>query len=394
MDGPRFVLFPRAGLRVVSPGMTKFASGWKTVLPLQLVIATLAWSALAHTTGLSTSELNFGTNGLQAEVTFAGADLTLALAHLETAIPSDANRDGKLTQEEIAAGLERLRKFAAECLTVEFDGQAVSPGPARFALDDKNNFRIEMNFPGPRPGRLRARATVFKHLPPDHLHFLVVHESDGKTLGNKMLKPTDDSLEVTLPTGSMEPARRISSFTDFLRLGVEHIWTGYDHLLFLLALLLVCVNFKSAIQVVTFFTVAHSFTLAFATLNLVWVSSRVVEPAIAASIVYVGVENFVRSEGPKGRWLITFLFGLIHGFGFATVLHDLGVASSTTGVIVPLVAFNLGVELGQIVIAAMMLPIIWRLRKWEPFRRRGVPVCSAIVAAVGGYWLIERLFFS
>jgi hypothetical protein len=148
------------------------------------------------------------------------------------------------------------------------------------------------------------------------------------------------------------------------------------------------------VQVVTFFTIAHSITLAFATLNLVWVSSRVVEPAIAASIVYVGVENFARSEGPKGRWLITFLFGLIHGFGFATVLRDLGVASSTTGVAVPLVAFNLGVEAGQIVVAGVLLPIIWKLRTWKPFVRWGVPVCSGIVAAAGGYWLIHRLFFN
>jgi hypothetical protein len=104
------------------------------------------------------------------------------------------------------------------------------------------------------------------------------------------------------------------------------------------------------------------------------------------------VENFVRSEGPKGRWLITFLFGLIHGFGFASVLRDLGVASSNTGVTVPLVAFNLGVELGQIVIAGVLLPMIWQLRKWDMFVRRGVPACSAAVAAVGGYWLIQRVF--
>lgn len=78
----------------------------------------------------------------------------------------------------------------------------------------------------------------------------------------------------------------------------------------------------------------------------------------------MGVENFVQAEGPKGRWLITFLFGLIHGFGFATVLRDLGVATSATGVTVPLVAFNLGVELGQIVIAGFLLPVIWKLRKW------------------------------
>jgi len=186
----------------------------------------------------------------------------------------------------------------------------------------------------------------------------------------------------------------VSTFGGFLMLGVKHIWTGYDHLLFLSALLLVCRNFKSAIQVVTCFTVAHSLTLAFATLNLVWVSSRVVEPAIAASIIYVGVENLLRPEGPKGRWLVTFLFGLIHGLGFASVLRDMGVASGTTGVVLPLVGFNLGVETGQIAVACVLLPVFWKLRNWEPFLRGGVPTCSALVAAAGGYWLIERLFFT
>jgi hydrogenase/urease accessory protein HupE len=346
-----------------------------------------------HTTGLSTADVTLGTNGINAEVILAGADLTLALAQLETDSPSDKNHDGTLNSEEFVAGIERLRKFAAGCLVVEFDGQLVRPAAPQLKLDDKDNFHIELTYPGDPPQRVRVRAALFAHLPANHLHFVSIQDANGKVLGNKMLKPSDDALEITCPTGSTQTERRASTFTDFLKLGVEHIWTGYDHLLFLLALLLVCTDFKSAIQVVTFFTVAHSITLAFATLNLVTVSNRVVEPAIAASIVYVGAENFVRSEGPKGRWLITFLFGLIHGFGFATVLRDMGVASSTTGVTVPLVAFNLGVEIGQVVIATVLLPLIWQLRKWKSFLKWGVPACSGIVAVVGGYWLIQRVFF-
>ena len=362
---------------------------------LAAATCTLGTAAFGHTTGLSTSDLKFATNGLDAEVVLAGADLMLILSKIDAGSSMDGDHDGKLTREEFAAGLDRIRKFGENCLRAEFDGQPVRPGPPKFALDDKENFHIELDFPGERPARLRIRAALFEHLPPEHIHFVSVHDGDNQPLGNKMLHQDDDWLEINVPRiGNMKEEPRVSTFAGFLKLGVEHIWTGYDHLMFLFALLLVCANFKSAIQVVTFFTVAHSFTLAFATLNLVWVSSRVVEPAIAASIVYVGVENFVRAEGPKGRWFITFLFGLIHGFGFATVLRDLGVATSTTGVTVPLVAFNLGVEFGQIVIAGIMLPIIWRLRKWEPFRRRGVPACSAIVAGLGGYWLIERLFFN
>ena len=358
------------------------------------IVSGLPWACHAHTTGLSTSDLRFGTNGLDGEIVMTGVDLSLALAHFEASTPLDSNHDGKLSPEEFAAGLERLRKFAGDFLVVEFDGQIVPSGRARFALDEKDNFRMELNYPGQRPTQLRVRAAGFAHLPPDHLHFVGVYGTDGTALGNKMLKPSDDLLRITLPSGTAKTEPRVSKFTGFFKLGVEHIWTGYDHLLFLLALLLVCKDFLSAVQVVSFFTLAHSITLAFATLNLVSVSSRVTEPAIAASIIYVGVENFARKEGPKGRWLITFLFGLIHGFGFATVLRDMGVASSTTGVAVPLVAFNLGVEAGQIVIAGVLLPVIWNIRKWKPFLHWGVPVTSALVAIVGGFWFIQRVFFA
>src|SRR5262249_53306259 len=127
----RFAPFPVAWPRVVFAGMTKFASLRKAVFPLQVVLATLAGQAFAHTTGLRRCDLNFGTNGLAAVITMAGSDLTLALAHLESTTPTDANHDGKLTAEEIAASVERLRKLAAECLVLEFDGHKVTPGPAR-----------------------------------------------------------------------------------------------------------------------------------------------------------------------------------------------------------------------------------------------------------------------
>ena len=367
---------------------------WRKLVAVQFAILFgLARCCLAHTTGLSTSDFKFATNGLDVDVVMAAADLTLALAHLETVNPTDANHDGKLTVEELAAALERLRTFAAESLVLEFDGQRVRPGPVRFALDDANNFHMAMNYHGQRPNRLRVRAALFEHLPPDHYHFTAVHEPDGTSLGNKMLKPTDDALELTVAAGPTKAAPRASTLPDFLKLGVLHIWTGYDHLLFLLALLLVCGTFKSAVQVISFFTVANTLTLALAALDLVWVAGRVVEIAIATSIIYVSVENFFRPGGPKGRWLVTFSFGLVHGLGFATVLRNLGVASSTTGITVPLVGFNLGVEAGQIVVAAAVLPIIWKLRNSERFVRWGVPACSAVLAAAGAYWLIERLFF-
>jgi hydrogenase/urease accessory protein HupE len=182
-----------------------------------------------------------------------------------------------------------------------------------------------------------------------------------------------------------------TSLWGFLRLGIAHIWTGYDHLLFLFGLLVVCRSFRSIVAIISCFTGAHSITLALATLGVVHLPGRVVEPMIAASISYVGIENLARlGAEPVRRWALTFAFGLIHGFGFATVLRELGVGSSGRGLAAPLIAFNLGVEIGQVAIAAIVLPVVWQLRKNPAFIRRGVPVLSGLVAAAGLYWLLER----
>ncbi len=196
-------------------------------------------------------------------------------------------------------------------------------------------------------------------------------------------------------TGEVRPAEAGEGiFGVFFELGVRHIWTGYDHLLFLFGLLAVCASFRSCVTIVTCFTLGHSLTLAAATLDWANLPARYAEPLIAASIVYVGLENLWRrgSEPPR-RGALTFCFGLIHGFGFAGVLRELGVGRGED-VFLPLFSFNLGVEAGQIVIAAAVLPIVWRLRKNEKFLRRGVPAVSALVAAAGLYWLLERTVFA
>jgi hydrogenase/urease accessory protein HupE len=211
------------------------------------------------------------------------------------------------------------------------------------------------------------------------------------TVAKKLLSASDDTFEVSLPTAARSVDRTPPTFFGFLRLGIEHIWTGYDHLLFLFALLVVCRTFRSIVTIISCFTLAHSLTLALATLNVINIPSRITEPAIAASIVFVGVENLLRGgDEPRGRWALTFAFGLIHGFGFASVLRDLGVGGRDHGIGMPLFTFNLGVEIGQIVIAAIVLPLIWRLRKNEAFVHRGVPLLSAAVAVAGLYWLVER----
>jgi hydrogenase/urease accessory protein HupE len=149
----------------------------------------------------------------------------------------------------------------------------------------------------------------------------------------------------------------------------------------------------SVVKIVTSFTVAHSITLALAALDLVTLPPSVVEPVIALSIIYVGVENILYRDRPERleqRWLLTFAFGLIHGFGFAGVLRELEIGAGGGGVAVPLVSFNLGVELGQLAIALLVWPLVWKLRAKPLFKARYVTACSVVVALAGGYWLVER----
>ena len=184
-----------------------------------------------------------------------------------------------------------------------------------------------------------------------------------------------------------QPSHRIS----FFKLGVEHILTGYDHLLFLAALLLTCEKLSVAAKIITCFTIAHSITLALAALELVQLPAGIVEPAIALSIVYVAVENLFTTPTLWRRVTVTFVFGLIHGLGFASVLRDIGLGSLPGGVTWPLLRFNLGVEAGQLCVAILLLQVLNYSRKNEGFHHRLVRYGSLLISLCGGYWLIARI---
>ena len=162
-------------------------------------------------------------------------------------------------------------------------------------------------------------------------------------------------------TRSNTDRSRWSQLASFFRLGVEHIFLGYDHILFLLSLIVVC-KFGELVKIVTSFTVAHTITLVLATLLDVQLPGRFIETAIAATIVYVAAENFWIEHDAR-RWRLTFAFGLIHGFGFAGVLRELGLP--TVGLVRSLVAFNVGVEAGQLAIVLVLFPTNDRIGKME-----------------------------
>ena len=173
----------------------------------------------------------------------------------------------------------------------------------------------------------------------------------------------------------------------FVKLGIKHIFLGYDHLLFLLALLIVGGRLVSLVKIVTSFTLAHSITLIVATLGWVALPSRWVEPAIALTIVYVGAENFF-ARGANQRWILTFFFGLVHGFGFAGVLRELGLPAR--GLFSALLSFNVGVEIGQLTVVACLLPAVWWVSR-SRFRTGIIRMVSGLVVFLGLIWFVERV---
>ena len=179
-----------------------------------------------------------------------------------------------------------------------------------------------------------------------------------------------------------------SSAASFFPLGVEHIATGYDHLLFLLALILCGGNLKSLIKIITAFTLAHSITLAAAALGLVSLPSALVEAVIALSIAYVAFENLFPRFAISRRWTISFLFGLVHGFGFSSVLQEIGLPKDS--LVWALLNFNLGVEAGQLVAVLITLPALLWLHK-QTYAQRVIQMLSAMVMLVGLGLFIERL---
>jgi hydrogenase/urease accessory protein HupE len=182
----------------------------------------------------------------------------------------------------------------------------------------------------------------------------------------------------------------------YLVTGIEHIFLGYDHVAFLIAIVLWARRLWPVIKIVTAFTLAHSVTLSLAALHVVVIPSTIVEPAIAASIVFVAVENFF-SRDVDGRWKVTFAFGLIHGFGFAGALQEFGLPAHA--VVPALAAFNIGVEIGQVAIVSIVVPALIAVDrllaagKEQPVRAAPlVYALSAVITVLGGYWFLTRVF--
>jgi len=240
-------------------------------------------------------------------------------------------------------------------------------------------------------GKLRYRNTILLDVSPTARQ--VVLMGSGTDVTQDLLDARHSEIRLAEPAS---PSQR-EVIQRYIGAGIEHIFLGYDHIAFLIAVVLWARRLWPVVQVVTAFTLAHSLTLSLAVLDIVRIPSAIVEPAIAASIAYVALENFLSRRVDK-RWRDTFAFGLIHGFGFAGALQEFGLPRDA---LVPaLGAFNFGVEIGQVAIVSLIVPVLLGFDrvlargenpKIAPSRRAiAVYPISAAITALATFWLLSR----
>jgi hydrogenase/urease accessory protein HupE len=323
---------------------------------------------------MSQGEYVLAKGTLLAGVTFSRRELSDAIPWLRGA--GDDLRVLPFEQNEARLGgwlLERLEASSPEGRCPgSFDGM-------RF---DGDGVALALSFACPgRATHVVLDARFVTDLGRGHRHLAALSVGDDRREDVATASRTTISFE-----GDSTASRPL--FAPLVRLGVEHILTGYDHLLFLLALVLVGGPMRSLVGAVTAFTLAHSITLAVAALGVWSPSGRLVEPCIALSIAYVGIENWFARDA-TGRWRVTFPFGLVHGFGFASALREIAV--SRAEIPTALFAFNLGVEIAQIAVLAIVFPLVLLAHKKYVWERIGLRACTVAIALTGIVWFVVRL---
>lgn len=327
---------------------------------------------------------------LDLHVGDAGAEGTLVLHVIDVAHDLGIAQPGALLGAAAATReRDRIVALVEPRLTFRAGGQTLVPrwgvvAPAR----ERDAVRLTFRLEGGAAGSIAVRARLFPY-DPFHQTFLNVYE-DG-TLRHQAVF-NDSDAERTYYRGTVQGA--LTVVQTFVPAGIHHILIGPDHILFLVGLLLLGGGWWALVRIVTAFTIGHSVTLTLAALNLLLPPATLVEPAIALSIVFVGADNLL--VGPSGRdvraW-IALVFGLVHGFGFANVLREFGLPPEALGW--SLLSFNLGVEIGQLLIVlAVAAALASVTQKNQVAARRLVFAGSIVVMAAGAYWFVQRVFFS
>jgi hypothetical protein len=360
-----------------------------------LLLAGAAWSLPAAAHKPSDAYLRLAMEQAGSDVR---GEWDIALRDLDYAIGLDADNDGRLTWDEVRNRHGAIAAYALARLHLERGGAACALVPGTQLADthtDGTYTVLAFVAHCPRAGPLAVDYRLFADVDPQHKGLASVRDGAGV----RTLVLGSDRPRATVDAGAG------SGFAAYVRHGILHIWIGYDHILFLLSLLLPAVLVRDGrgwravadpraaladvLKIVTAFTVAHSITLSLAALGAVALPSRWVESAIALSVLLAALNN-VKPVARGRRWAAAFLFGLVHGFGFAGVLAELGLQPGALAA--SLVGFNVGVEIGQLAIVAAFLPLAWLMRSTWFYRRMVLVGGSGTIMLVAALWLGERLF--
>jgi HupE / UreJ protein len=355
---------------------------------LLLVGAVACQNVAAH--GVGTSYLSVSKASGARAVTDIRVDLSLK--DLQVAIGLDIDGDNRITWGEVSDAGEALSQYVTARVVVKQRGQNCTLQSPRLSMDQHADGPYAVLRFTPvclAAGVLSVNSKLFFDIDESHRSLLNI---DTPTASNVVVLTADSHHWAEAASGGST-----SAFVGFVVQGVWHIWTGLDHLAFLFLLLLPLILQQSnrvynramqGLRIVTAFTLAHSITLAAAAFGYIDLPTRWVESAIAASIVIAGVANLLPRIRRPGVAL-AFGFGLVHGLGFASALA--GISTSTHGLLLPLLGFNLGVECGQLVVVALAFPLLLLASRSLRLRQPIVALGSAVVAAVGAMWLVQRV---
>lgn len=368
----------------------------RTRIPLLMCLLLFGMAARAH----------IASNGfLVAHVdgSVVSGSYELAVRDAELAVGVDADHDGKVTWGELRAAEPTIKSYLNEHLALASQGSACTLTIQHMQLNDRvDGSYVWLPFSAhcARDVRqLTIQYSVMEGIDPSHRGLLTLNA--GETVQTAVLDGETGQAAFAVFAPS-----KWRAFVEYLHAGVWHILSGIDHLLFLLSLLLPAVLFRrdgrwepvaqarpaliSILKVVTAFTLAHSITLTLAALDVVRLPSRLTESVIAASIIVAALNNIFPLVTDR-RARIAFAFGLLHGFGFASVLSDMGLPHGAR--VISLLAFNLGIEAGQLAVVLSVMPVIYVFRAGVFYRRGVMPWGSAAIALIATVWLVQRAIF-
>lgn len=347
---------------------------------------------------------------LQVDGSSVSGHWDVMLNDLDYVLHLDADQDGRVSNDELAQSGQQARDYLLGHLTVTADGASGGGQPCsltdsgmQVGRQDNGRF-LRLSLTGEcavAPQTLQVSNTLFTDTGDQDTHRGYLNLEYAGQTQTSVFGPGSTAANVSLQAPS-----KLESLVKFIWLGMTHIWGGLDHVLFLITLLLPSVlryregrwqpvgSFREAlisvVKVVTAFTVAHSVTLSLAALDVIHLPSRLVEAVIALSVVLAALNNVYPLVRERFLWAVAFAFGLVHGFGFSSVLGEL--VSDRRALVESLLGFNIGVEIGQLALVAVTVPLIFWLRHTVFYRRLVFAPLSALIAVIGAVWFMERAF--